>query len=103
MDPKIPVQEDKGAGARRVWSPETVSLAEKLCEAREQFSTKITDARDEFLTRLDELSTKFVETREALSAQSTDLSTRITGLVKRLDDLDADREKTRWKVKYGAP
>lgn len=102
MDPTIPAQEDRCTEPRRTLSPETVSLAEKLCEAREQFSTKITDAREEFLAKFDQLSTKVTETREVLSGESAGLSSRITALDKRLDGLDAARERSRWQLKYGA-
>jgi len=84
MDPVIAINKEYADScAPPAWSAEAANLGMKLSEAREQLSTTIANARVESYS-------KFCE-----------LSSEITGLTKRLDNLIAEYEKAKWKVKFG--
>jgi hypothetical protein len=84
MEPVIAInnKEYADASAPPVWSAEAARLGSKLSETREQLSTTIANARVESYS-------KFCE-----------LSTEITGLTKRLDNLVAEYERGGWKAKF---
>jgi hypothetical protein len=85
MEPVITLSKEHGDGRSSFNSPgELASLATKLSETREQLSTTIGNARLESYT-------KFCE-----------LSNQATLVMKALDALTAEYEKTKWKLKFTA-